>query len=84
MMGFFQKFFWDGFVSGNYEYGITHILAILVTISCAILLPRYLKDKSDKTTWRILRVIAVFTLGSYILRRVIGFSLGGDKSTKNF
>lgn len=48
MIEFFKNFFWEGFQSSNFEYKTTHIIAILITIASAILIPLYLKNKDEK------------------------------------
>ena len=84
MLEFLQNFFWNGFTSGNYEYKTIHILAILFTISLAVILPIYFKNKSEKSLWRFLQSLAALTLITYISRRVISFTLGGNHSFDNF
>lgn len=84
MLDFIRKFFLEGFVYGNYDYGLVHILGILVTLAAAILLPIYFKNKDEKVFWRFARTLAALTLIVYFSRRILDFSLSGNFTSKNF
>lgn len=62
----------------NYLYGFNHILTLVLTIVFATFLVLYFKNKTEKSKYRVITVIAGILLFFEILHRVVSLIKGKD------
>ena len=68
-MDILRSFFIDGFVPGDYTYGLVHILSVVIGISIIPISIHLFKGKDSDYIYDKLKYIAIFTLVLYFVRR---------------
>lgn len=76
MQEFLRKFFKDGFVSGEYSYGVVHIIAIVFAVVSVIIFSWLLMGKEKQYINKKIKIIAYICLVIDITKRTISF-IGG-------
>ena len=70
MLEFINKFIHGGFETGDFSYGVTHMLAIAFVIISIIVFSVLLKGKDEKYINSKMKIIAFITLTIYLFRKL--------------
>lgn len=73
MLLFIKKFFIDGFMEGDYTYGITHVISFILLIASMIVFTILLKNKTAAYIHKRMKILAILVLTVYMIRRTISF-----------
>lgn len=71
MKTIFRKFFFEGFESGEFMFGTTHILSIIFVIVSVVLFTYLLRNKEEKYIIGKMKIIAIISLVIYFARRFL-------------
>ena len=71
MKSFFRKFFFEGFESGEFMFGFTHILSIVFVILSIVLFTFFLRNKDEKYILGKMKIISAISLLIYFGRRLL-------------
>lgn len=75
MIEFIEKFLYKGFVDGEYNYELVHILSLIFLLISIVYLSLRYKDKHAKLN-KVLNVMSIVILFIYLFRRLINVFLG--------
>src|SRR5690554_7684485 len=75
MIEFIEKFLYKGFVDGEYNYELVHILSLIFLLISIVYLSLRYKDKHAKLD-KLLKVMSIVILFIYLFRRLINVFLG--------
>ena len=77
-MEFLRNFFIDGFVQGDYTYGVVHVLSIVMVLVFIPLLVYRFKGKDSDYIYEKLKWFAIITLVIFVVRRGFDVYKGRD------
>lgn len=76
-MDILRKFFFDGFIKGDYTYGSVHVWSIIIMLSLITISVVLLRGKEEEKVIKITKIVSVVALVIYFIRHLIdGYQSG--------